>query len=90
MNANTNSQLKYIKRDGKNDLSFVLSVRKAQASKYATQLLKQAATALLEAQDRWQDSMTGTSFSKRELEQQGIVKDSLTERRRNSQGMFVA
>lgn len=42
MNANTTTQLQYINRDGSADLSFALAIRKQQAKRYATMLIKRA------------------------------------------------
>ena len=88
MTTNT-ANLHYINRNGQADLSFYLCLKKAQAGKYATQLLKRAVLASICAIERCQDDLVGSHHLAKYVTAEPEPVIQVT-RSRNSQGMFTA
>ena len=91
MTTNTDT-LKYITINGQTDVGFAMSIKKAQASKYATQLLKRAVMASIYAIERCQDDLVGSHHvaNRTVVIAEPVIEQVSSERMRNSQGMFVA
>jgi len=85
MNA-TQTNLQFVNRDGKPDTAFLISLRKAQAGKYATRLTKRALRGCWFVMARVQSDIEHKSWPMDEyLEHYGLVEteEQATERSRN-------
>ena len=86
MTNKTNTQLKFVTRNGTPDLSFQLALKRQYATRTIKRALRASMIVMLDAMDRCQDDLTGSNFSKVvEIELEQVT----TERSRNSQGMFI-